>query len=83
MQLNIQEAIKIVQNSLPNGKIESAIEYKNLYLFQVFSYLPGEEEMDPFFSVNKETGEFSDFSIITDGDTEEIISLFEKEKRKI
>ena len=79
--LDIKEATKIVQKALPGWKIQAHVDYKNLYLFQVFSNEPEEEEFDPFFSVNKETGEFSDFSIITDGNTSEIISLFVEAKK--
>lgn len=32
--------------------------------------------MDPFYSVDIQTGEFRDFSIITDGDISEINNLF-------
>lgn len=73
--LSLSEAIRIVYENLPGGTIKKQIEYQNLYLFQVFRSMPFEEEWDPFFSVDKETGEFSDFSIIDDGNME-IIELF-------
>jgi hypothetical protein len=76
--LNIMDAIKIARESYPNGKIQSHVSYRNVFLFQIFNDMPGEEEMDPFFSVDKLTGEFKEFSILTDGDTAEIVSLFEK-----
>ncbi len=76
--LNLDKATDVVKKTFPEGKITSNIEYKNLYIFQVFNPFPGEEGMDPFFSVNKETGEFRDFSIITDGDIREITKLFLK-----
>lgn len=78
MQLNIQEATKIVNKALPDHKINAYVEYKNLYLFQIFSKRPFEEELDPFYSVNRDTGEFRDFSIITDGNSTKINSLFVK-----
>jgi hypothetical protein len=78
--LDVKEATKVVNDSLPGWKIDAIVDYNNLYLFRVFSDRPFEEEMDPFFSVDKETGEFSDFSIITDGNTSEILSLFQKAK---
>ncbi len=80
--LSLDKATEIVKKAFPKGKIESSIDYKNLYLFQVFNPFPGEEGMDPFFSVNKETGEFRDFSIITDGDITEITKLFLKVQQK-
>jgi hypothetical protein len=76
MPLSLQDATKIVKKALPAGKIQKSVEYKGLYLFQVFTDDPFEEEMDPFYSVNKETGEFRDFSVITDGDITEIAALF-------
>lgn len=79
---SIEEAIHIAKESYPAGDIFSWIEWNDLYLFKMFNNLPGEEQMDPFFSVNKETGEFKEFGILTDGDTLEIIDLFvEKESQ--
>jgi len=77
--LSIDEATKIVQKNHP-GEIQSHIEYKDLYLFMVFNYNPGEEEFDPFFSVDMNTGKFSEFSIMEDGNVSEIMSLFGKAK---
>lgn len=75
--LSLEEATSIVNKAIPNGKIQSSVVYRNLYLFIVFTDNIGEEEMDPFYSVDQETGAFSDFSIIEDGDMSEIIPLFE------
>jgi hypothetical protein len=74
---SVQEATEIVRKAIPNGKIQWQTDYQDLYLFQVFTDDPFEEEMDPFYSVNKETGEFRDFSILTDGNAE-IAALFMK-----
>lgn len=74
------EATKIIKKNLPNGKIQKSVVYKDLYLFQVFRDAPGEEQVDPFYSVNQKTGEFKEFSIITDGNISEVNDLFEKEK---
>ncbi len=76
--LSLDKATGIVKKTFPKGKISSSIDYNNLYIFQVFNPFPGEEGMDAFFSVNKKTGEFRDFSIITDGDITEITELFLK-----
>lgn len=78
--IDIDEATKIVQKAIPDGKIQASVVYNDLYLFQVFNTDPFEEEMDPFFSVHRETGEFRDFSIITDGKTAEVVALFKKAK---
>lgn len=82
MPTDLEKATEIVNQQLPGWDIQAVVEYQNLFLFQVFSQEPEEEEMDPFFSVNKETGEFRDFSIITDGDTAEIARLFLAAKKK-
>lgn len=79
--LNIQEAEKIVYEVFPKGKIQAVVSYKDLYLFQVFTDRPFEENWDPFYSVNKATGEFRDFSVITDGNTSELVSLFVQAKK--
>ncbi len=82
MPFSLDKATGIVKKAFPLGKITSSIEYKNLYIFQVFNLFPEEEGMDPFFSVNKETGEIRDFSIITDGDISEITKLFLKAQER-
>lgn len=78
--LNLEQAVKVIRKVLPKGKIQKAISYRGLYIFQVFRDEIGEEELDPFYSVNKKTGEFNEFSIITDGDITEIVDLFTKTK---
>lgn len=79
--LNINQATEIVRKAIPNGEIQTHIVYNDLYLFQVFTDNPGEGEWDPFYSVNSETGEFSDFSILDD-DITEITDLFMEAKQK-
>lgn len=81
MMLNVKEAADIIRNRLVGGKIQAVIKYQNLFIFQVFSDRPGEEEMDPFFSVDLKTGELLEFSILTDGDIDEITDLFLESKK--
>lgn len=76
--LNAREATRVVIRELPLGKIQSYIEYRDLFVFLVFRDDPFEEETDPFYSVNRKTGKFDEFSILTDGDTAEINALFVK-----
>jgi len=80
--LDLKTATNVVIKNLPNGTIQCSVEYKDMYLFQVFGDAPGEEEVDPFYSVNKETGEFKEFSILTDGDIGEVVSLFKNVTRR-
>ena len=79
--LSPTQAAAIIKENHPLGEIQSYVEYRNVYIFQVFNKRPFEEEMDPFFSVDKDTGVFAEFSILTDGDTKEILSLFETQRR--
>lgn len=82
MQVSLQKAINIVKKNIPNGKIDASIRYRDLYLFKVFIDNGFEKEMDPFYSVNINTGEFRDFSILTDGDIGEITNLFNSKSNK-
>lgn len=79
--ISLDEATKIIKVELPFGKIQAVVVYENLYIFQVFGEDPDEGIMDPFFSVNKETGEFKEFSILTDGKITEINQLFVDAKK--
>lgn len=82
MQVNLEKAIKIVKKNIPTGDIDAWVRYYDLYLFRVFIDNGFEKGMDPFYSVNVNTGEFRDFSILTDGDTGEILNLFIKSNDK-
>lgn len=77
--LTKEQATIVVKKALPDGNVQRVVEYRDLYLFQVFTSSPGEEDMDPFYSVNRETGEFREFSILTDGNITDITELFTKE----
>lgn len=79
--LNSNDAKKIINENLPGWRIQSFITYNGLYVFKVYNDDPLEGEMDPFYSVNMHTGEFRDFSVITDGDIDEIFSLFKEAER--
>lgn len=71
------DARRIAHEAIPEGRIETIVAYRDLYLLQIFIDEDAEEgQMDPFYSVNQQTGELRDFSIINDGDITEITSLF-------
>jgi hypothetical protein len=80
--LSLEEATKIINRVLSGDKIEAVVEWKNLFLFQIFNQDPGEEGMDPFYSVDRDTSEFRDFSIVADGNVGEINALFVEAKKK-
>ena len=60
------------------SNLKAAVEYNDLYLIMAYYDRPGVEVMDPFYCVDKETGEVKEFSIITDGNMTDILDLFEK-----
>lgn len=78
MLLAEKDALIIVKRAFPQAEIKSPISYQGLYIFQIFTADPDEGFYDPFYSVNQKTGELRDFSIITDGDINEITALFLK-----
>lgn len=79
--LSEKAAVQIAKKYIPDGDIQACARYRDLYLFQIFVGTSEEFGFDPFYSVNANTGEFKDFSIITDGDIDEISILF-KHKEK-
>jgi hypothetical protein len=66
--LTESEALKIAMKRMaPGSKFVKSANYGNLYIFQINGPDPAEGNLDPFFSVNKTTGAFSDFSIVDGG----------------
>ena len=63
MTLTLVEARKIVLKNLPPGsEIKGSTEEGEFFLFLAVNPDPLEGHLDPFFSVNKNTGAFIDFS---------------------
>lgn len=62
------EALKIAMRYMaPGSKFIKSATYKNLFIFHINGPDPAEGDLDPFFSVDKTTGKFSDFSIADGG----------------
>lgn len=80
--LDVKAAQAVAEKTLPDGKIQAVVSYRDLFVFQIFMDDPYEGQWDPFYSVNKNTGEFRDFSILTDGDPNELMTLFMNAKRQ-
>lgn len=78
--LDEAQAKTALAKALPTARVEDSIKYRNVYLFRVHLPSPGEEDYDPFFSVDEQTGEVRDFSVITDGDISEIAELFARNR---
>lgn len=66
--MNEAEALKIAMRHMaPGSKFIKSATHDNFFIFQINGPDPVEGNLDPFFSVNKTTGEFSDFSIVDGG----------------
>lgn len=75
--LTITEAKDILESEYPEYPVLKGVDYNDLYVFMVDRSIdPGEEFMDPFFSVNKATREARDYSIFF-SDPQGILGLFE------
>lgn len=73
--LNRVQAQAQLKHVYSTASIKAWTEYHDLFLFRVEHPDPLEKDWDPFFSVDPVTEEVRDFSVITDGDLEEISKL--------
>lgn len=80
MPLSKADATAVVTAAFPGSEIREPIDYNGLFVFIVTIPDPEEGGWDPFVSVNQETGELRDFSVITDGDINEIAALFKAQE---
>jgi hypothetical protein len=68
MDMTEAEALKIAMKYMaPGSKHIRTVTYGNLFIFHINGPDPLEGNLDPFFSVDKTTGKFSDFSIVDGG----------------
>lgn len=51
----------------PGSKFVKAVSYGDLFIFHINGPDPVEGNLDPFFSVHKKTGAFSDFHLADGG----------------
>jgi hypothetical protein len=66
--LSEAEALKIAMKHMaPGSKFVKAVEHGDHFIFQINGPDPVEGDLDPFFSVHKTTGEFSDFHLADGG----------------
>lgn len=62
------EALKIAMKHMaPGSKHIMTVEHNNLFIFQINGPDEVEGDLDPFFSVDKNTGVFSDFYLADGG----------------
>lgn len=76
---NKEQAKLLVEKKYPKSKAVACARYKSVFLVRVEHPFPDEANYDPFFSVNPNTGEVKEFSVITDGDIVEISLAFQKQ----
>lgn len=74
--LTDEQATEVLLVELPGIEVAAHAHFKELHLFRVVWPSSEEADYDPFFSVHAETGEVSEFSIMTDGDPSEIAAAF-------
>jgi hypothetical protein len=72
--IDILEASSIIKSNLPGSTIQKSAEYQGQFLFLVVPSDP--DEFPIFFSVNRQTKAFRDFSPFDDGNPAEIEKLF-------
>jgi hypothetical protein len=66
--MNQDEALKIAMKHMaPGSKFVKAVEYNNLWILQINGPDEVEGDLDPFFSVDKTTGELIDFDLSSGG----------------
>ena len=70
------QATAALQAELPGLEIAAHALYNNLHLFRVVFPSESEGDFDPFFSVDSDTGEVQEFSVLTDGDISEVVAAF-------
>lgn len=78
--LNLRQSEKIVNEALPGWKIHSFVEHGNLFIFCIENPLDGETGLNPFFSVDRITGTFSEFAITIHPDFTEILNKFREKE---
>lgn len=74
-----EEAKTRLEEEIPGVVVAAQAQYQGLYLFRIVFPSAHEADYDPFFSVNIETGEVRDFSVLTDGDLTDISAAFAEE----
>lgn len=80
--LSIDQATSIFKKKLPSYKIEKVVAYNGKYVFMAFSDAADERVYDPFYSVDAESGKFSDYSLFDDGNPNELAKIFQKTRSR-
>lgn len=78
--LTKNEARELLNFKYQGVRVESGIDLDDVWVFR--AYLPiggGEENMNPFLSVDKSTGAVTDFSVTAYPDPMKLLTLFKME----
>lgn len=78
--LDKTEAEELLTFKFPGIRVEAGVDYEDLWVFRAFMPIGGgEENMDPFISVHKETGNTNDFSVMACKNPVALMHLFAAE----
>lgn len=74
--LTKDQARELLEFKFPGIRVESGIDLDDIWVFRAFLALGGEENMNPFLSIAKETGAVSDFSVTAFAEPMKLVQLF-------
>jgi hypothetical protein len=75
--LSQEEAVQAAQKQFPNRTVSFYLKYRDLYLVTAIDESdPVEGDYDPYYSVNPDTGEIREFSVVTDASRVELTNLW-------
>ena len=75
--LSINDAKKIMLKNLPGVEVNKHVEYKLLFIFQAFYGDPLESSLDSFYFVDRVTGGFGEFPLMSPENFLPVMALFE------
>lgn len=78
--LSKSEAIKIIDMNIPGGTIKKVIEFRDMFVFMVYTSDKLEGKLDPFYSVNRVTSQFEGFPMMKPENFSEVMRLFSGQK---
>lgn len=81
--LSLMQAGQILKDNIPECYIHSYVEHKGKYIFEVYVLSPSEMGLDPFYSVDRKTGEFAGYDIIGESPEKRAVKELFIEARKM
>lgn len=74
--LSSKQAKLLVETQIVGSSVKACVPYKGNFLARVEFPSAEEANYDPFFLVDASTNQVSEFSIMTDGDPDEVAEAF-------